>query len=439
MLGVCPPGIAMLLLLLLPLASGNGRPDAAGSVDSATHPIRCHWEQPQDEPRCEDLLGYLETAWDVQIEGMGFAAPPPDDGLGGSDDLDLYLTPDGGGAGSAWVMCDWKDGGCIDTDPSDGQAAAPSWIAIDAATPDEDLPSYSVHEFNHACQYAMDYAEPFLVVWEASAVAAEAWTWPDTHPSSDDIADYQATPWVSAVLQDGYMLWDDYGVWSYYEYGSVVWLWWLDATYGTGDGSIAPELWAAMTQEGYGDEPDLLDAWDTITGGWQASFLDFTADRARMGGEDGPAWLDFAGEQGRVTRAAEGVQIPAELTPARPPYPLGAVYYDIQADAGDSLQLALDGDLSVDWALLVVEPGGSQSVAEGAALSHGPLVSGGATVIVANMGPAGIDADDTLRPADFTLSVTRAGGCGCASPIRPPHALALLTLLGLAGLRRRAR
>lgn len=431
----------MLLLLLLPLAMGRGRPDAVGSADSATHPIRCHWERAEDEPRCDALLGYLETAWDLQIDGMGFAAPPPDGGEGGSDDLDLYLTPDGGGAGSAWVMCDWDDGGCIDTDPDDGWASSSSWIAIDAATPDEDLPSYSVHEFNHACQYAMDYAEPFLVAWEASAVAAEAWTWPDYDPSASDIADYQATPWVSAVLQDGYMLWDDYGVWSYYEYGSVIWLWWLDHEYGDGSGTIAPELWTEMTQEGYGDEPDLLDAWDALSGDWRSSFLDFTADRARMGGEDGPGWLAFAGEQGRVVRAEQDVVLPAELTPSLPPFPLGAVFYDIQAEAGDSLQVALEGTESVDWALLVVEPGGEQTVTEGLELIHGPLVSSQATVIVANLGPPGMDADDPLRAADFTLTVTRARGCGCSGRRESalPLTWTLLAALGLCTRRRQSR
>ncbi len=420
----------MFALLLVPLALGYGRPDAIGSVDSDSHPIRCHWQRGLDEARCDELLGYLEQAWDVQIDGMGFAAPPPDDGEGGSDDLDLYLTPDGGGAGVAWVMCDWEDGGCKDSDPTDGWASSPSWIAIDSATDDADMPSYAVHEFNHACQYAMDYAEPFLVAWEASAVAAEAWTWPDTHPSIDDIADYQATPWVSAVLQDGYTLWDEFGVWSYYEYGSVVWVWWLDDTYGSGDGTLIPELWTEMTQEGYGYEPDLLDAWDVLAGGWRASFIDFTADRALMGGAEGPDWLAFAGPDARVARAEVGVELPAELAPNLPPYPLGAVFYDVSAEAGDRIELQIDSAASVDWALFVVEPDGTSSIAEGTELTSDPLSTGEATVIVANLGPAGMDAEDALRPADFTLDIATRG-CGCTSQPRRGAPGALLGLLAL--------
>jgi len=433
------PGLAMLLFLLIPLALGNGRPDAIGSVDSASHPIRCHWGRAQDEPRCDDLLVYLETAWDVQIDGMGFTAPPPDDGLGGSDDLDLYLTPDGGGAGVAWVMCDWADGGCIDTDPGDGKASAPSWIAIDAATPDDDLPSYSVHEFNHACQYAMDYAEPFLVVWEASAVAAEAWTWPDTQPSSDDIADYQATPWVSAVLQDGYMLWDDYGVWSYYEYGSVVWLWWLDHEYGDGTGSVAPELWAEMTQEGYGDEPDLLDAWDAIAGDWRSSFLEFTADRARMGSDEGPDWLAFAGESGRVARERVDTPLPASIRPSYSPYPLGSVFWDVIVEPGTNIEVKVYDGPRVDWGLVIVEPGGGQAIKQGDYLIYGPVTAGEVTVGVVNLGPPDMDADDVLKKASFVVQMHSHKDCGCASSGRPtpPHALALLTLLGLCASRRR--
>ena len=236
------------------------------------------------------------------------------------------------------------------------------------------------------------------------------------------------------------MLWDDHGVWSYYEYGSVVWLWWLDHAYGDGTGSVAPELWAAMTQEGYGDEPDLLDAWDDIAGGWQASFLDFTADRARMGGDEGPDWLAFAGESGRVARAEIAVQPPAELSPALPPFPLGAVFYDIEAEQGDSLELTLESAEAVDWALLVVEPGGEAAIMQGEELSYGPLANGQATVIVANLGPADMDADDPLRAADFTLQID-SGGCGCSS--RPGGVVqlgwALLAGLGLCARRRKSR
>ncbi len=349
----------------------------------------------------------------------------------------MYLTLDGGGAGSAWVMCDWEDGGCADTDPDDGQASSPSWIAIDDETPDEDLASFAVHEFNHACQYAMDYAEPFLVIWEASAVAAEAWTWPDFEPSVSDIADYQATPWVSAVLQDGYMLWDDYELWSYYEYGAVIWLWWLDDTHGDGSGSIVPEIWATMTQEGYGQEPDLLDAWDAISGDWRASFLQFAADRARMGSAEGPAWLDYAGQSGRALRAEEGVELPAELSPAMDPFPLGAVYYDLAANKGASLHLSLAASDTVDWALLVVEPGVDATIHEGAELDYGPLVGDTVTVAVANLGEPGMDADDHLKAVPFTLTVAETGGCGCATQRRtPPGAWLLLAALGLCARRR---
>ncbi len=427
----------MHLLLLATLSAHAGRPESVQRTDSPTHPIRCHYETQADAARCDDVLEYAELAWDIQVDDIGFAAPPADHGEGGSDDLDIYLTLDGGGAGSAWAMCDWQDGGCLDTDPDDGWASAPSWLAIDSATPDEDLPSFVVHEFNHACHYAMDYAEPFLVVWEASAVAAEHWSWPDWNPSSSDIADYQATPWVSAVLQDGYMLWDDYGAWSYYEYGSVIWLWWLDHSYGDGMGSVAPELWTEMTQEGYRYEPDLLDAWQAISGDWRTSLLAFTAERARMGGPNGPAWLEFAGEQARAARAETDVELPSELEPQMPPFPLGAVFYDLSVEEGAMVDLSLEDLDDEDWALVVVEPG-AQQLTRGTEARYGPTQSQTITVAVVNLGPPELDADDRLQPASFTLRA-REARCGCASQATA-RGMGLWGLLGLllaaAGRRR---
>lgn len=404
------------------------RPAAVGFVDSAEGNVRCQYETADDCPRCEQVVGWAERAWAVQVDAIGFNAPLPDAGVGGSDALDIYLTRTAGGAGQAWVDCENGDPGCIDADPTDGLAATPSYIVIDPRTSDADFPLFVYHEFQHTTQYATDYAEPFLSVWEGTAVACEHWTEPTWATIPHDFGDYQATPWLSAVLQDGYIYYDLTGVDSWYEYGAVAWVLFLDDRFGDGSGSIGPILWADLAQEGDGLEPDALDAWDAISGDWQASFLDFTADRARMGTDAGPAYAAFAGDYGFAPR--EGSLTDGTATPANPPYPLGASFYDVPIAAGAAIDVALDGDPTTRWAVLAIEDGSSTVVDGGPYTAIGDH---GVTLAVVNLGPDGMDADNLLEPASFQLTVTAATeprGCGCASasPAPWPAALALVAL-----------
>lgn len=401
----------MILLVSLALA----RPASIGSVDSGARALRCHWQRPEHADLCAEVLGWAELAWTVQVEQIGFATPIADGGEGGSDAVDIYLTlAESGEAGVAWVDCDGGDPNCIDADPADGRAAASSYVVIDARTEAADIPGYTVHEFNHVLQYATDYAEPFLSVWEGTAVSAEAWTLADRHPSAGDIADYQATPWASAVLQDGYFLDDAYGLYTWYEYGAMVWVQWLDHAYGDGAGSIGPALWAGMTQEGYAYEPDVLDAWDAFAP-WQESFLRFTADRGRMGTADAPGWIAWAGEDARVWFEAEDVSLPAELRPEWPVFPLGASFFSVSASG--SVRVRLEGDAATEWGIVATD-GAREWTTTGGELE----VSGPVTVAVVNLGPVGMDADDALEAATFTLTLEAVeavakepGGCGCGT------------------------
>lgn len=408
----------MLLLTGLAVAA---RPEAVGFVDSERGRVRCHWADARDAERCAEVAAWAEEAWDAQVDGIGFPAPRPDGEEGGSAALDVYLTREAGGAGVAWVDCDGGDPDCVDDDPADGRAASPSHVVIDPRTDDADFRAYVHHEFAHTLQYATDFAEPFLALWEGTAVAAERWTDPAWTTSADDLADYQASPWLSAVLQDGWDLWDLERIESWYEYGAVAWIWFLDAEHGDGAGSVGPRLWAATAQEGRGAEPDVLDAWATVAGAWEPSMLAFAAERARMGTEAGPAWAAFAGEAAYAWR--EGL-VPADgarLTPTAPPYPLGTAYWDLEGlEAGARLAVAVDGDPGVRWGIVVVD--GGETVTEGVSAGH--VASGDPlTVGIVNLGPEGMDADDPLAPAAFTVTFTRvpdpAGvtpeGCGCAT------------------------
>jgi hypothetical protein len=391
--------------LLLWGSEAAARPEAAGFVDSAPGHVRCHFQHDDDRARCDQVVVWAEEAWTTQVDLVGFRAPPSDGGLGDSDALDIYITREAGGAGQAWVDCVGGDPNCEDVDPSDGLARAPSYVVIDPRTADEDFRHYVHHEFNHTCQYGTDFAEPFLSVWEGTAVAAERWTDPTWDTLVHDFGDYQETPWMSAVLQDGYFL-EDFGILSWYEYGAVAWIWFLDDRYGDGAGSIGPALWDSFAQEGRGTEPDVLDAWEEIAGGWRASMLAFAVERARMGTADGPAYAAFAEADGYAFREGIVDLLPADVAPAFPPYPLGTSYWDVAVQADQALTIAVDGDSGVAWGLVVVEPGVDASSSTDGTLDLVAVATGTWTIGVVNLGPDGMDGDDPLQPSTFRLSVT---------------------------------
>ncbi len=402
---------ALVAIFTLQIGPVNARPSGEFStVDSGDGLLRCHYHRAEDETLCADVLVWAGEAWAAQVDEVGFFAPLPDGERGGSDALDIYLTTSAGGPGIAWVECDASLGGdCNDADPDDGLSASSAFVVIDPRTSDANFPHYVHHEFNHVLQYGIDFNEPFLSVWEGTAVAAERWTDPTWDTSASDLADYQATPWASAVLQDGYYLDSEYGLWSWYEYGAVAWIWWMDHTYGTGDGTVIPQIWVAMSQEGWGLEPDVLDAWNELAvGGWTYGMLDFAVERARMGTDAGPEWAAFAGTEGLALREADLGELPATFVPEWPPYPLGTTYVDVAVTAGDEISVEVGGDLSTGWGLVAVEATTETTELAGPApLVHTAAEDGTLTVGVVNLGPVDLDANDALETASFELLVER--------------------------------
>lgn len=418
-----------MLLVALALA----RPPSAGWVDSNTHALRCHFEDPVDEPRCTAVVGYAEHAYDVQVGELGFAPPPGDGPLGGSSDLDIYLgTSASGGAYEAWVDCDGGDGTCTDTDPRDGLARASSFVVIDSRTPDEVMEAYVAHEFNHTLQYGTDYAEPFLSVWEGTAVAAEVFTVGTADVSQ--VVDYQATPWISAVLQDGYFLDEEYGIWSWYEYGAAAWVLWVDSTCGEGDGTLLPALWTAMSQEGYGTEPDVLDAWYGLCpGAGRNNVADFAAWRAELrSGDDIGPWAG-AGTPVVTEGVIDGM---GSYSAENMIYPLGMAVWELAEPACVSVAPRHHpGAFEVRY--LRPEPDVPSTGFTTGCPKYG-------AVAVVYTGPDDFDADDPLEPIRLTLDVTNYSldpptpACGCGASFASAPLLGLAALASRRGLRRRS-
>jgi hypothetical protein len=414
----------MFVLLQTALAA---RPEAAGFVDSTTVAVRCHHLDGQ-AALCDPVLAAVEEAWAAQVDGLGFPAPPPDAGRGGSDALDVYLTHDGtGGAGGAYVTCDGAaQEPCADLVAGDGLASTPTYVVIDPDTATEDLRGYAHHEFNHVLQYAIDFEEPFLDVWEGTAVAAEAWTDPDMVLDPGPIDDYQRNPWVSALLQDGYWLEEQTGRVTWYEYGATVWVRWLDERHGDGAGSIGPALWLAFANDPGANEPDVLDAWTTLAGtDWRDELPDFVRMRARLGTEDAPAWATSLGVRGQVRWEEDSERLDGRWVASRSLQPLGMAFV---VHAGGLPVEALDGTLLVDLDAADGTPAATR-------LEPG---DGGRYAIVATP-DAAFDADDTLVETEGGVVVGEAGACGCAAAEGAGWAAVAAAGVALAGSRARRR
>ncbi len=418
---------AALLWIALSLAA---RPEAAGFVDGTDHPIRCHYLTGQMR-LCDVIVPALDEAWAAQVDRIGFATPLPDGGLGGSDALDVYLTHDGtGGAGGAYVICDGEETDpCVDVAAGDGLASTPSYIVIDPDTEESVLRGFAHHEFNHVTQYATDFEEPFLDIWEGTAVAAESWTNPEMVLDPSPIADYQATPWTSALLQDGYWLDDTYGIWSYYEYGATVWVRWMDERYGDGAGSIGPQLWAAFANDPGENEPDVLDAWDTFAGDWREDLPDFMRMRARLGTDEQPGWAAGLGESAEIAWIDLDGNATGAWSPKREVFPLGAVFVRFSPTPDTDRTLVVpEGFVLVDLNVLDGTPAASTLVAYAGIFSRFAVV---------RVPGAEFDADDVLVGERPVVDLGEASACGCASGAGPAGPWLLGAIAVLSGVRRR--
>lgn len=426
-----------LAALMVPLLDG-WRPPSTGFVDSESRPIRCHWEFERDASRCDIVLRAAEQSWDVQVDALGFEAPmPDDDGI-----LDIYLSDDQTGGGA------YAYGPSVDEDPDDGKRGCHAYIGIDPSVGDEILGAYVAHEFSHVLQYATDFTEPTLPLWEGTAHAAEAWTLDGHTLDAGNVRDFQRTPWLG-LLGDGYFLQDEYDLWSFYEYGAVAWILYLDHEFGTGDGSTAAALWRATSQPGPRNEPDVLDAFEEVAG--DDALMAFSVARVAFGTSDAPVWTAALGEMAQLAVEAEVVvdADPVVLAPAVAPYQTGASYWRLVApeDAGVRLDVESSG---ASFGVLATD--GTESVW---VIDDTLVWSGGPDVVVGvvNLGEPGFDGDDDWQQTPFELHVTleasaaaesdtddpesdaEEAGCGCSTD-GVPQGWSLLAL-GLFGVCRR--
>jgi len=330
----------------------DARPDSIGFFESTRFPIRSHYPSADYMEKAETILAIAETSWEEQVLGMGFKAPPPDCGNGGSDHLDIYLQdlPQGVG-GYAAFSC------YIDETP---EADAASFVALALTVPDEFIRGAVTHEFNHVLQNGIDY-------WENITFKENTATWVMDRVFDDEnyyfsyLRSYQRNPdWPIHKFSTS----------NTYQYGECMLLHFLAEYYGGGAPAIIVDIWNACVQDQMYNEPDYLEAMDRVipaVSGGRDSLKDALAEYsvwrtitgARDDGahfHDGGLWPDGAEvAMDTVIDLAQG--LPAPVTPQNPPYDYGFSYIKLVNPGAlpGAAAVEFQGDPAVDWSVRLIQ------------------------------------------------------------------------------------
>jgi len=160
------------------------------------------------------VANYAEYSWHKQVDSLGWAAPPPDYGMGGDDRYDVYIcVQEPGIAGYCSPEVNY---------PDPYPEGSTSYIAVDPRLENEFLKVVCAHEFSHACQ--MRYAtQEQGFIFENTSVWAEDVCY-------DDVNDY-----VGYLSSSPNPLWNpDYPITStenLYLYAGGIWFMFLDQYY----------------------------------------------------------------------------------------------------------------------------------------------------------------------------------------------------------------
>jgi hypothetical protein len=133
----------------------------------------------------EEVGRALEYTWQVEIEDLGWAPPPPDNGLGGDDRYDVYIQD------LDFTIAGMAEGGIPETIIGDNpdtpvveRHASFSFVRVDNDFLEIDELDFDInpldlmrttvaHELLHGLQFGYDGFEPHSWLWEASATWIE--------------------------------------------------------------------------------------------------------------------------------------------------------------------------------------------------------------------------------------------------------------------------
>lgn len=132
------------------------RPSLSGPEETIeTEHFIIHYTQSGEDACSPSYANFVanvaEYSWYVEVDSLGWDAPPPDYGMGGDDRYDIYIIYLSGGV-MGYTQAEYAG-------PDPNQEDATSYVAISNSLSNNDIKATVSHEFNHACQLSYSYNE----------------------------------------------------------------------------------------------------------------------------------------------------------------------------------------------------------------------------------------------------------------------------------------
>lgn len=317
-------------------------------------PVRVSFADASLQDKADQVLAAVALSYAKQVQEWGFWPPIVEAGMA---PFRVYLMDAGGAAGYTAPY--------LDNDATPHNDAF-TYIVIDPKLEGMHLDATVAHEFNHACQLAMDAGE-LRSFMENTASYIEVPVIPSSIPLAAAMFPYfQSQPFRPleyrlSVSSDGY------------EYGGALWPMFLTHHYGGGDPAWLRRVWEGSVQEGLTNEPDYFDALDAVlvedgfadTTGVQDAARAFARYRFFVGDyADGyhlPSAQHWGGAEVWVTAQWTSKQLPAldrgPFEASTKPQPNGCNYVTMTPDfdTGYPIKFSFNGMTGVPWDVSVLE------------------------------------------------------------------------------------
>lgn len=306
------------------LARALQRPFLEHEIVSPAGYFRVHYDvdgreavDPTDDdgngvPDYVDLTAMIaDSAWQVQIEQLGYNTPPSDGGAGGGNEVDIYIL-DLGRTQNYGI-----------TFPTSSGAAGPSFVEIDNDYTDAIFgntyicPGHSgtrgadalrvtvAHELFHVVQFGYYQGSDGRWWQEASAT----WMEDVCYPAQDDYLQYVC----SFVLSPGRALDSGFPGADFHAYGAAVFAHFLDQRYGR-------DLIRGVWEEHSSRRNASLDNFDRALVDYNGTVLGVTGTEAGIerAFSDLAVWSWFVGERFRDDYFTDGDAYPDYFVPGSP-------------------------------------------------------------------------------------------------------------------------
>jgi len=425
--------IALATVLLV--ASGAAAEPPGEVSESTDYPIRIFYDESMSEVVAQ-TLAEAEAAWEDAVVLRGLPAPLTMFGDTVGEGFDVLLSMEIAGVGTYEVLGDHPATSITD-------CPTLAWFNPLAAPTDEMVTMTMHHLLTRQSLRAVECIEPYRPTYDMFAVTYGIHYMGADHPYwlPYELPGFQALPWKS--LDYGGMTADD--IW--YPYGSALFTWFLDETFGDGDATMLIDVWERAAQDGtieswdgpfaYSDvenEPDVLDAiaaeLEEQGSSFDEAFVEFVEWRFFIGADDdgahSPMAADWTG--GEVAReivlGADDLPVVNQV-PENPVSEYGATYIEIEtANLTDLEELVVElfPDAETAWwaGLFLIGESGPATVQEveiddgfGSGTVEGPAGYERVVIALANLGDGDHDLDAAdWAPDDFGYSIGWPGADG---------------------------